>query len=171
MPPHGRRAHGARPGRARRPAGLTSVRAPRRMSWQEPFQLLLEVRPGAMESRPHGAEREVERRRDLLVREALEVPEHDHDPSLLGQLGDRALERRLELAPLGVRRRIGVGPQALERLLALTRHAALPRGQAVQAEPRRDRVEPGRELGLAPEILHGPVEDYRGEAKLSTWLY
>ena len=65
-----------------------------------------------MESRPHGAEREVERRRDLLVREALEVPEHDHDPSLLGQLGDRALERRLELAPLGVRRRIGVGPPA-----------------------------------------------------------
>src|SRR5207247_730544 len=57
--------------------------------------------------------------------------------------------------------RVGIGTQALERLLAHARHAALARGEAVQAEPRRDRVEPGRELGLAAEVLHGPMDSQK----------
>src|SRR5256885_9086490 len=121
--PHGPRVGRARQGRAPRPAEPKGARAPRRRSWQEPLQLLLEVHPGAVESRPHRAELQVERRRDLLVREALEVTEHDHDPPLLWELGDRAVQRRLQLASLQlVARGGGAAREARQRLVALPRH-------------------------------------------------
>src|SRR5437667_51020 len=74
------------------------------------------------------------------------------------QLRDRALERCLQFAPLELRRRVDVGRETLERLVALARHATLAGGEAVQAEARGDRVEPRRELGLAAEILHGAMD-------------
>src|SRR5207245_2438492 len=71
---------------------------------------------------------------------------------------DRALERCFQFAPLGLRRRVDVGRETLERLVALARHATLVGGEAVQAEARGDRVEPRRELCLAAEILHGAMD-------------
>ena len=78
--------------------------------------------------RPDRAELETERLGDLLVREAFEISQDDHDPALLGQLRDGAVERRLELAAL----RMDRGPAALighpkQDLLAVAdRSAGLP---------------------------------------------
>ena len=71
-------------------------------------------------------------------------------------------ERRLELATLErrVRARARVG-QPEQRLLALARQAPLAGGEPVEAEPRGDRVEPGRELGVAAKVAEramGPEE-------------
>src|SRR5262249_38785283 len=45
-----------------------------------------------------------------------------------------------------------------ERFRAGARVTPLRRGQPVQAEPRRDRVEPRRELGVAPEFSDRPMD-------------
>src|SRR5438552_217087 len=52
-----------------------------------------------MQTRAHRAELELERGCDLVVREAFEVSEDDDDPALLAELGDRAVQRRLQLGP------------------------------------------------------------------------
>jgi len=51
---------------------------------QEPFELRLEIHPRPMQSRSDRAELELERRRDLLVREALKVAQDDHDAPIFG---------------------------------------------------------------------------------------
>src|SRR5262249_60395504 len=98
-----------------------------------------------MEPRPHRAELELERRRDLLVRKAFEVAEDDDDAALLAELGDRAVKRRLQLVLLQLLGRADLArSQAGQRLLALAGHAALTRGQPVPAQARGDGGEPPR---------------------------
>src|SRR5262245_15488567 len=120
-----------------------------------------------MEPRADRAELELERGRDLLVREPFEVAEDDDDPAFLAELGDRPVQRRLQLVPLHFLGRPDLARrQAGQGLFALARHAPLARAEAVQAQARGDRVEPRRELRVAPELADGSMhaqEDFLGE--------
>ena len=111
-----------------------------------------------MESRADGAELDPQGGRDLLVGQSFEIAEYHHDAAVLGQLGDGAMEGGFHLAALGTR----VGPSvrvghAEQDLFAMAHRVALSHGQAVEAEPRHDGVQPGRELGVAAELRETPV--------------
>ena len=116
-----------------------------------------------MKARANGARLEIEHLGYLLVREALEISQDDHDATLLGQLGDGAVKRRFELAGL----RMGVGPSALvgypeEHLLASADRPAVSGRQPVEAETGDDGVEPGGQLGIAAELGKAPVRPEKG---------
>ena len=116
-----------------------------------------------MKPRADSARLEVEGLGDLLVGEALEVSQDDHDPALLRQLRDGAMERPLELATF----RVDLRPTALigdskEDLLAVARRPAISRRQPVEAEAGDDRIEPGGEPGLAAELAKAPVRAEEG---------
>ena len=103
-----------------------------------------------MEARPHRADGQLERLGDRLVRETLHVSQDHDNPALLGELADRPMKRLLDLATL--ERLVGARPavgEPGERLLAVARQPALAPRQPVEAETRRDRVEPRREPRLA----------------------
>lgn len=132
-------------------------------SWQESLQLVLEIHAGPVKARADGARLKIERLGYLLVREALEVSQDDHDATLLRQLGDGAVKRPLELA--GLRR--DVGPRALirhskEDFLAAADRPAVSRRQPVEAETGDDGVEPSGQLGIAAEFGKAPVRPEKG---------
>src|SRR5207247_9789195 len=150
---------GSRPRRGSR----TTARAHRRSSWQESLQLVLQIHAGPVKARADGARLEIERLGYLVVREAFEVSQDDHDATLLRQLGDGAVKRRFELA--GLRR--DVGPSALirhskENFLAAADRPAVSRRQPVEAETGDDGVEPGGQLGIATELGKAPVRPEQG---------
>src|SRR5437867_4965951 len=86
------------------------------------MKFALQHRPGAVDARPHRPARNAEHLRDLLVRQPLDVAEHQREPVLLRDRRDGPPYRLLELlaleqalAALG---RIGEQHSAvLERLL------------------------------------------------------
>src|SRR5258705_456004 len=133
-PRDARRPGSAPPGRGPRRDRPTACRASRRKSWQESLQLLLQVRPRSMQARAHRPELQLQHLRDLLVGEALDVAQYHHDTPVLRELGDRAPERRLQLATLErpVRARARVG-QPQQRVLTVAREPPLPGGEPVQA--------------------------------------
>src|SRR6476469_7909652 len=91
-----------------------------RVSALQMFQRTPELMPGTMDVGLHGAERQVERRRDLLVGAPLDVPEHDAGTILRPQLADRALDRGAELARLHLlERRLLLGGDLERRRLDL----------------------------------------------------
>jgi hypothetical protein len=120
-----------------------------------------------MEPRPHRAELQLEGLGDLLVRQALEVTQHHHDPPVLAELADRAVQGRLELASLGFfGGALGGRRYTRQRFITVAGDAPLARRQPVQAQTRGNRVEPRRELGLAAELADGAVhaeKDLLGE--------
>src|SRR5262245_49547599 len=119
---------------ARRRSAPTSVLARRDRSWQEPLELLLQVHPRPVQPCPHRAELQVERGGDLLVRQALEITQHDHHAALVAELGDRPMQRGIPLAPLEL---VGgacvAGRNPRQCLLTLAQEPPLAGRQAVHA--------------------------------------
>src|SRR5512142_979555 len=62
------------------------------------FQRPAELVPSAVDVGLYGSQREVERRRDLLIGSALDVPQHDARSVLGPKTADRALDRRAQFA-------------------------------------------------------------------------
>jgi hypothetical protein len=116
-----------------------------------------------VDPRAHGAQGEIERRGDLLVGEPLQIPEHDHDATVLRQLGDGPVERGLELALLGRGRgiRVAVG-QPIEGIVTRAPVAALAGRETVEAQPGRDRVQPRGQRGVPAKLPDGPVRAKEG---------
>ncbi len=116
-----------------------------------------------MKTRADGTRLEIERLGYLVVGEAFEVSQDDHDATLLRQIGDGAVKRPLELAAL----RMDVRPSALirhskEDFLAAADRPAVSRRQPVETETRDDGVEPGGKLGFAAELGKAPVRPKKG---------
>ena len=68
-----------------------------------------------MQTSPHGVQRQSQDLGDLLVAEPLEIAQDDDDASLLGQGGDRLVERGLQLALLQQRGGVGALGRTLEQ--------------------------------------------------------
>src|SRR6187551_2899832 len=66
---------------------------------------LLQVPPCARESRHHGTDRRAGDARDLLVRQVLELTQHEG----LAEFGSELIERPLQLRPVGLLQSTGVG--------------------------------------------------------------
>ena len=124
---------------------------------------------GAEQPRLHGAVRKVEGLADLLVGQAVEVPENEDLGEVLGDLGERREEELRALLLQGHARRVVLGFQErrhgfvgdeTEGLLAL----AAP--VSVDAEVARDREDPGHQgeaAVVAVEVLEDLQEDLLGQ--------
>ena len=114
-----------------------------------------------MKTRAHGIQLEIEGLGNLLIGEALEIAEYHDGPTVFGQLGDGAVQGRLELGALhacvGASLRIG---KSQERLFALAPRPPLPRGETVQTQARDDGVEPGGKLGVSAELRQAPMSPH-----------
>ena len=114
-----------------------------------------------MKTRAHGIQLEIEGLGDLLIGKALEIAEYHDGPTVFGQLGDGAMQGRLELGALRAR----VGPSARvgksqERLFALAPRPPLTRSETAQTQTRDDGVEPGGKLGVSAEFRQAPVSPH-----------
>src|SRR5689334_13482989 len=84
-------------------AGSGSVSLVSRLSlvfFPQMFERPAELVPGAVDIRFDSSKRQIEGRRDFLVRSPLDVPEHDARSVLRPEAGDRLFDRCAHLAGL-----------------------------------------------------------------------
>src|SRR5919107_1472584 len=160
----GRAAAGRRrAGRAARPGGARPRRTGagcRRSFGELPVvgvrgQHLDEVAPRAEQARLHGPERRLGDPRDLLVAQALDVAQHEHDAVLGRQPAKLALEPRDALAALqalgGQARDLPLGPRGL--LAGVLDGLGAPPRQVVDRRVVRDLQQPRAERRVRAEAL------------------
>src|SRR5688572_30448992 len=130
------------------------------------FQRLTELMAGAVDVRLHSSQWQVQGRRDLLVRTALDMPEHDARAILRTKRGDRTFDRTPELARLHFfqgrlllradveRSRLDLGSAGGVRRPIDADRGDLPLPQVIDGDVVRDLEQPARE----PELGAVPVD-------------
>src|SRR5438445_821981 len=134
---------------------------------EEFAQLLAQRKPGAVQAAFHRRDREIERVRDVLVRQPVDVLEQEHRPVVVRKVCDRSVDRCAQFArhhlfvralrPIAAAGRLQValgrepGARQLERLLSerIGRPPLAP--QAHERAVRCDPVQPAGKLGFAAE--------------------
>jgi len=129
---------------------------------QEAFQHLL---PGAVQPHPHIREGDPGQPRDLFAAQALELEENNHGSVLLTNAVENAVKGARRFAPLeqGERVRLavgqlreivpGAGPARLAPDDARRPPAPPPAAAPIANDPKRDLVEPGRDVSVAAPLV------------------
>src|SRR5256886_6474072 len=143
-------------------------------------ELLSQKQPGAVHARLHEGDAETQGLRDLAIRQALDVAQHQHGPGRSGQHVDCRSERQpqfgLDRSVVHARRPVGRGPDVAAPLIEERQHLVQghvstlppPAAEFLVGRIRHDAVEPGAEGRLTPEGIDLP--DHAPERVLHDFL-